>query len=163
MKVKIRQADTRDQDIFIDFSVKLSQFNRSNHNDENKMDNYDAVVEAIRKKAKATCSNVNEDTLILIAESDGIPVGYALARIFEEDATADNGTGRVGLIDEIFVEDSARGLGLGRRLLEETIIWLKDRKINRIKLHAYSWNAGARKLYERYGFREYAVAYELFV
>lgn len=54
MKAKIRQADTRDQDIFIDFSVKLSQFNRSNHNDENKMDNYDAVVEAIRKKAKAT-------------------------------------------------------------------------------------------------------------
>jgi len=163
MKVEIRQAVDSDKNIFIDFAVKLSRFNRANHNSECKYDDFELVVNSIKKIAEETFINRNEDTLILIAELDSKPVGYALGRVFEQDENADNGTGRMGLFDELFVEDTARGLGQGRRLLDETLEWMKKVGINRVKLHAYSWNNNAKKLYEKYGFKEYVVSYEKFI
>lgn len=163
MKVEIRQAVDADRDIFIDYAIKLSNFNRNNHNIESKYDDYELVINSITKHAQETFNIRNENTLILIAEIDGEPAGYALGRIFEESETADNGTGRMGLFDELFVDDKARGLGLGQKLLDETIKWMKEQGINRIKLHAYSWNAHAKRIYERNGFKEYAVSYETFI
>lgn len=163
MKVEIRKAVDGDRDIFIDFAVKLSNFNRNNHNSECKYDNYELVINSIIRNAQEKFDSRNEDTSILIAELEGKPVGYALGRIFEEDETADNGTGRMGLFDELFLDDTARGLGMGQKLFDETINWMKEKRINRIKLHAYFWNNNAKRLYERNGFREYAVSYEKFI
>ncbi|GAB6154270.1 hypothetical protein JCM17380_30200 [Desulfosporosinus burensis] len=36
-------------------------------------------------------------------------------------------------------------------------------KLSEYKLHAYSWNNKARRLYEKNGFRDYAVSYEIFL
>ncbi|MEH7444501.1 GNAT family N-acetyltransferase [Bacillus sp. JJ1122] len=163
MKVEIRQAVDSDRDIFIEYAVKLSNFNRNNHSNECTYDNYESVINTIKQNAYETFNSRNDDTLILIAELEGTPVGYALGRIFEENEAADNGTGRMGLFDELFLEDAARGHGLGQRLLDETVNWMKDKGINRIKLHAYSWNDHAKKLYARNGFKEYAVSYETFI
>jgi GNAT superfamily N-acetyltransferase len=163
MQTSIRPALDSDKDSFIDFTVKLSKFNRNNHNSECKYDNYETIAELIKNKAEETFDNRNVNTLILIAELEGNPVGYALGRIYREDETADNGTGKIGLVDELFLEDIARGFGLGQRLLDETIKWIKQNNINRVKLHAYSWNSNAKKLYEKNGFKEYAVSYERFI
>ncbi|SKC81909.1 GNAT family N-acetyltransferase [Maledivibacter halophilus] len=163
MEAKVRQAVDSDRDIFVDYTVKLSKFNRSNHANESKNDDYESVLNAIQRKAEKTFCNRNEETLILIAELENKPVGYALGRIYEQDETADNGTGLMGLFDELFVDDIARGLGLGQKLLDKTIIWMKEKGINRVKLHAYSWNSNAKKVYERNGFKEYAVSYEKFI
>jgi GNAT superfamily N-acetyltransferase len=163
MKAKIRQAMDSDQEVFVEFAVKLSQFNRSNHSGDCKYDDYESVINAIRTNAQETFTKRNEDTLILIAEIAGKPAGYSLGRIFEQTAAADNGTGRMGLFDELFLDDSARGLGLGQTLIEETMNWMREKGINRVKLHAYSWNDHAKKLYERNGFQEYAVSYEKFL
>ena len=91
------------------------------------------------------------------------PVGYALGTIFQEAETADNGAGRIGLFDELFVEDIARGVGVGQKLLNETMKWMKENRISRVKLHAYSWNNNAKRLYERNGFSEYSVSYDIFI
>ena len=163
MTIKIRQAVERDKNIFIDFTVELSEFNRNNHNDESKYDDYSLVVKRIKRKAAETFNSSNESTLILIAELEDRPVGYALGRIYEEDGTADNGGGRIGLFDELYIDDKARGFGLGQKLLDETMKWMKEKGINRVKLHAYSWNNNAKLLYERNGFKEYAVSYETFI
>jgi len=163
MKVEIRQAIDSDRDIFIEYAVKLSNFNRNNHANECTYDNYESVINAIKKNAMETFNSRNDDTLILIAKLEGTPVGNALGRIFIENEAADNGTGRMGLFDELFLDDAARGHGLGQRLLDETVNWMKERGIKRIKLHAYSWNDQAKKLYARNGFKEYAVSYETFI
>jgi len=164
MAVIIRRSKEEDENIFTYFTTRLVKYNQINHN---KIcisdDNCDLVMNAIQKKAEETFNNKNEDSLILIAECDSQPVGYALGRIYNEDETADNGTGRMGLLDEIFIEDSARGLGIGNKLIDETIKWMKEKGINRVKLHAYSWNTKAKKHYERKGFKEYAVSYEMFL
>jgi GNAT superfamily N-acetyltransferase len=163
MQIVIRKAVDSDIDIFIDFTIELSKFNRSNHNVICKYDNYEFVINSISKNAKDTFDNRNKDISIFIAELEGKPVGYALGRIFEEDEAADNGTGRMGLFDELFVDASARGHGIGQKLLDETIKWMREKEINRVKLHAYSWNENAKILYEKNNFKEYAVSYEIFI
>lgn len=163
MEARVRPAVNRDENIFVDFTVKLSRFNRSNHRDICKYDDYELVINSIKRKAEETFKNRNEDTLILIAELEGKPVGYALGRVFQQDKTADNGTGRMGLFDELFVDDMGRGFGLGHKLLDETIRWMKEKGINRIKIHTYSWNNNAKTFYEQNGFTEYAVSYETFI
>jgi len=163
MEVIIRSAIESDKEIFIDFAVKLSDYNRANHYSECKYDNYEFVIDSIQRKAQETFHNRNEQIAIFIAELEGKPVGYALGRIFEEEVMADNGTGRMGLFDELFVDTVARGLGVGQKLIDKTISWMKEMGINRIKLHAYSWNNQAKRLYEKNGFREYAISYEIFM
>ena len=163
MNANIRRASASDKNIFIDFAIELSKFNRVNHRKECKYDNYDFVVDAIRRKAEKIFVNRDDNTLILIAEIDNKPVGYARGRIYKEDITADNGTGKIGFIDELYLKDAARGFGLGKKLLNQTITWMKDKGINRIKLHAYSWNDNAKRLYKKNGFKEYAVSYEKFI
>ena len=83
-----------------------------------------------------------------------------MARVYDEDATADNGTGQIGLIDELFVSASVRGKGIGYMLLDDRMEWLKRTNIQRVKLHAYSWNDSAKCIYERKGFKAYAISYE---
>lgn len=144
MNVKIRQTIESDIDNFIDFTVKLSKYNRSNHNSESKYDDYSLVIKEIKTKAEETFKNRDENNIILIAELEGKPVGYALGRIYEEDKTADNGTGRMGLFDELYIDDIGRGIGLGQKLLNETMKWMKEKGIERVKLHAYSWNDNAK-------------------
>ncbi len=163
MKASIRKAVDGDRAAFIEFALQLSRFNRSNHDERCKYDDYTLVVEAIQKKAGETFDGRDENTLILMAEVSGEPVGYALGRIFMAEPTADNGTGRMGLFDELFLDDRARGMGLGQMLMDETLAWMKQQGISRVKLHAYSWNVHAKKIYERNGFREYAVSYEAFI
>ena len=164
MAVIIRPAKEKDENIFTYFTLELVKYNQINHN---KLcifsDDCDLVMNAIQKKAVETFNNRDEDSLILLAECDSQPVGYALGRIYKEDETADNGTGRMGLLDELFVNESVRGLGIGDQLIDETLEWLKEEGINRVKLHAYSWNTKAKKIYERKCFKEYAVSYETYI
>ncbi|XMB67821.1 GNAT family N-acetyltransferase [Mycoplasmatota bacterium zrk1] len=163
MEVIVRKAVCSDKNTFVDFAVKLSKFSRDNHTDKSKNDDYNLVVKSVQKKAEETFNNRSENTMILIAELEGKTVGYTLSRIFQQVDTSDNGTGMMGLLDEIYVDDIARGFGLGQRLLDESIKWMKERGINRVKLHVYSWNNNAKKVYERNGFKEYAVSYEKFI
>lgn len=161
--MKIRTSIENDRDRFVEMAVKLAQFNRNNHSEECKQDDFDVVIDSLVKKAQDTFTTKNDDTLILIAELEGNPIGYVLGRVYEEDSTSDNGTGKMGLIDQLYLDISARGLGLGQKLIDESLAWMKERGINRVKLHAYSWNNLAKKLYEKNGFKEYAVSYEMFI
>lgn len=161
--MNIRKARHDDRETYIGFAVKLSEFNRKHHPEASKQDDHEAVLACIRQRAAETFEAPCEDTLILIAEEGGSPLGYALGRIYEEDPCADNGTGRTGLFDELYVDASARGCGLGQKLLDETMAWFVSKGIRRIKLHAYSWNVTAREIYKRNGFEEYAVSYEKYI
>jgi len=68
MEVTIRRAVDSDEEIFIDFVLKLSEYNRTNHNNECKYDNYEFVINSIQRKAYETFDNRNEDIIIFIAE-----------------------------------------------------------------------------------------------
>ena len=85
---------------------------------------------------------------VLIAEIDRKPVGFAL--FFRNYSTWE---GKPGLyIEDIFVEESARGSGIGRKLIAAVAKIAQSRGCARIDLAVLDWNP-ARGFYNRIGFR----------
>lgn len=58
-------------------------------------------------------------------------------------------------VAEIAIDDSLRGQGLGRQVLLDVIDYAKSKNLNRVILDADFRNVGAKKLYERLGFKEF--------
>src|SRR5208282_1436669 len=84
---------------------------------------------------------------VLIAEIDRKPVGFAL--FFPNYSTWE---GKPGLyIEDIFVEESARKSGIGRKLIAAVAKIAESRRCARIDLAVLDWNP-ARDFYHRLGF-----------
>jgi len=85
----------------------------------------------------------------LIAEADGRAAGFAL--FFHNYSTWE---GRAGIyVEDIYVSEWARGLGVGRRLVAEVAAIARERGCPRVDLWVLHWNP-ARKFYERMGFAD---------
>ena len=80
----------------------------------------------------------------LLAEVDGAPVGFAL--FFHNYSTW---AGRAGLyVEDLFVEEHARGLGLGRALMAAIAKVADERGCPRVDLWVLHWNP-TREFYHR--------------
>ncbi|MEV4618593.1 helix-turn-helix domain-containing GNAT family N-acetyltransferase [Asanoa sp. NPDC049573] len=79
-----------------------------------------------------------------IADIDGAPVGSIMC------ARDDDETARLRIL---LVEPAVRGIGLGRRLVDECLRFARQAGYRRIVLSAYDAMAEARRIYERVGFR----------
>lgn len=90
--------------------------------------------------------------MVLVARdrSSGETTGYSLATYGYDLEFG----GRDAFITELFVEESVRGRGLGRRLLDATVQQLRERNVNAVHLMVRPDNARARSLYLGRGFRE---------
>lgn len=87
----------------------------------------------------------------LLAEVDGAPVGLAL--YFEDYSTFE---GRPGIfVEDLYVAEAARGLGVGRRLVARLAQITSERDCRRLDLMVLHWNP-ARSFYDRLGFRHSA-------
>jgi GNAT superfamily N-acetyltransferase len=85
----------------------------------------------------------------LLAEADGEAVGMAIHR--PSYSTFD---GRRGLyVEDLFVADSARGLGIGRMLMARLAAIARERGCSRMSLAVLHWNP-ARDFYRRLGFAQ---------
>lgn len=85
----------------------------------------------------------------LLAEVGGDAVGLAIHR--PSYSTFD---GRPGLyVEDLFVSDSARGLGIGRRLMTRLAAIAQARGCSRMSLAVLHWNP-ARAFYGRLGFTQ---------
>ncbi len=83
----------------------------------------------------------------LIAERDGVAVGLCL--FFESFSSWD---GRRGVyVQDIYVAEAARGLGLGRRLLAEAAAISRARGGSYLRLSVAAENDQAQAFYQRIG------------
>ena len=90
------------------------------------------------------------DGVALIAEDDGRTVGYALASVVPQTPIR-------GHLYDLFVSPAARGRGVGRELIDAVAEQLKERGVSHLSLDVSLANDGARRLYDRLGFRAYEV------
>lgn len=84
---------------------------------------------------------------VLAARHDETVVGGVVLNMYEA------GNQRVGIIEWIFTDESARGLGAGQRLTEAAIDYLNDRSCDRV-LTIVEWhNTSSSKLFAHRDFR----------
>jgi ribosomal protein S18 acetylase RimI-like enzyme len=96
------------------------------------------------------------DTLLLLAELDGRPVGYALTTIGGPGAAMVTGE-RTAEIESLSLLPEARGRGIGSRLMEITKEHLREHGVEVYGLGVMDGNDGARRFYERHGLRAFLV------
>lgn len=94
----------------------------------------------------------NPKALILSARLDGKLVGYAYARLEPRDWNAL--LDAHGALHDIYVDESARGRGVAKRLLQRVAAELRARGAPRVVLHTSVKNRAAQKLFAAAGFRK---------
>jgi ribosomal protein S18 acetylase RimI-like enzyme len=97
------------------------------------------------------------DTVLLLADADGLLAGYGLAHVMPAGETwvADTWrTGaRIGEIESLAVAPSHRGRGIGTRLLTALEAELRSIGVDDLILGVLPGNDAAIRLYERHGYR----------
>jgi GNAT superfamily N-acetyltransferase len=108
-----------------------------------------ASVEAREEDYLRDCFGPERRCEVLVGEVDGAIEGFAL--FFHNYSTW---VGRAGIhLEDLFVREGARGLGLGRRLLGALARIAIERRCRRLDLAVLEWNP-ARRVYEHMGFSE---------
>jgi len=93
----------------------------------------------------------DDDAIVMLAEQGGQIVGYVYAAL--EPLSWKDLRDECGFIHDLLVTDAARGQGAGEGLLNAAIQWLQERGMPRVVLGTAAQNEGARRLFERRGFR----------
>ena len=103
-------------------------------------------VEATEEDFRRDCFGANRRCEVLIGEADGRVQGFIM--FYYNYSTW---VGRAGLhVEDFFVREAARGLGLGKRLLAAVAKIAVQRNCRRLDLAVLEWNP-ARKLWEMEG------------
>ncbi|MEN1729255.1 MAG: GNAT family N-acetyltransferase [Pseudomonadota bacterium] len=118
-----------------------------------------ALYEKEPDQVKATPADVTQALFsdrptaeCVLAERDGETLGFAL--FFTNYSTW---TGRPGLyLEDLFVRESARGLGIGKALLLRLAAIARQRDYGRMEWSVLDWNQPAIDFYESLGARPMA-------
>ncbi len=90
-------------------------------------------------------AEIIESEIALVAEDEGRPVGFALAR--------NRGSG-YGTLTDIYVSRDARRSGIGTELMREVLSEFRSQGVTQLDLEVLASNAVARSLYARWGLRD---------
>jgi ribosomal protein S18 acetylase RimI-like enzyme len=128
---------------FVDFHIEIYPPEHKPYMDLAK--NYDKKLSHFFakhiKKKKST---------VFIAEEQNTIVGYGVVKIekFWEGAKLKN----LGLLESIWVEQQYRQKGLGKKIFNQMIEWLKNKKVKHAKIDVASINKAAINWYIKEGF-----------
>ena len=98
------------------------------------------------------------DGVCLLAEADGVPVGYLAGYLRGADAMRPV---MVAVLESMYVRGGARGRGVGTKLVRGFLDWAGERGAGRASVTAYSSNERAVRFYEGMGYRPRSVTLEL--
>lgn len=120
---------------------------------------------------KANVKKYNDDELIEIIKDDQRPIfvgvdennkvlGYAFC-VYQQHINDNVLTDIKTLyIDDICVDEEARGKHVGKRIYEHVISFAKENGFYNVTLNVWSLNPGAMKFYESLGLKPYKVGME---
>jgi ribosomal protein S18 acetylase RimI-like enzyme len=92
------------------------------------------------------------DDRVFVAAEDGTIVGYVYAAL--EPMSWKELRGPAGFIHDVIVAEEARRSGVGTKLMQAAIEWLRERGAPRVILGTAAPNKEAQTLFRRLGFRE---------
>jgi GNAT superfamily N-acetyltransferase len=87
------------------------------------------------------------DGRLLAGTVDGVIIGYAAARI---EHLGDGS--RLGVVDDIFVEEEGRGVGVGEAMIDDLVAWCTERGCFGIDAMALPGHRLTKNFFEEAGF-----------
>lgn len=112
------------------------------------------TVDNVYRKFLEGCLN-SENKLLLVAEKEGKLMGYAAAEIQKRSfifKIAEN-----GYINDVYVEEEFRKLGIARMFLTELKNWFNSRNIEYIELSVLASNEVGKKTWAKFGFEAFEI------
>jgi GNAT superfamily N-acetyltransferase len=88
-----------------------------------------------------------DDTRVLVGTIDDVPVGYAVAHL---ERLADGSV--LGVVDDIFVDAEARGVGLGEAMMGDLVDWCRARGCFGMDAMALPGHRLTKNFFEESGF-----------
>jgi GNAT superfamily N-acetyltransferase len=88
----------------------------------------------------------DEDHRVLVGTVDRAVCGFALARLGGAD-------GSIGVLEACYVEPAARGVGVGRLLLDTVVAWLGEHGCSGVDGTALPGDREAKNFFEAAGFK----------
>jgi GNAT superfamily N-acetyltransferase len=95
------------------------------------------------------------DSTVLLAEVDGEPVGFSELYLHQDDKTAARPACRYSHLQSMFVRESQRRTGLGRRLLSASETWAMSLGASELRLDVWEFPEGPCGFYEACGYQTY--------
>jgi GNAT superfamily N-acetyltransferase len=90
----------------------------------------------------------DRSALVLVGTLDDVVTGFSVCRVVDQGLPA-----RSGVLDACYVEPGARGVGLGRLLLDASLSWLEEQGCGGVDGIALPGDRGAKNFYESAGFK----------
>jgi len=91
------------------------------------------------------------ESVVLVAERAGEVVGYVYAGL--EPMSWKELRAACGFVHDVYVDERARGGGIGEKLVRAAIAWLQAKNAPRVVLWSAAGNEAAQRLFDRLGFR----------
>ena len=105
----------------------------------------EARAEPLEEDLLATLGN--PERRALVGTIDDVVVGYGIARV---EVLGDGS--RLGVVDDIFVEEGARGIGVGELVMGELVSWCRAQGCFGIDVMALPGHRAAKNFFEESGF-----------
>lgn len=93
----------------------------------------------------------NPSTPVFVAEEDGRVLGYVFCILQETKGAKAMFDHTTLYIDDLCVDESARGKGVGKILYDYAIDYARSIGCHNVTLHVWDKNPGARTFYEKMG------------
>ena len=151
--IRVRRAEARDIPAILDLLVQVDMVHHEGRPDlfRGPATKYSAEeLEAIL---------ADEGTPVFVCEEDGRVLGHGFC-VLEHDGGRVMAEHDTLYIDDICVDENARGRGVGRALYEEITAFARAKKCYRVTLNVWSCNPGAKAFYEKLGMEPYKVGME---
>ena len=94
------------------------------------------------------------DSLVLLAEQSGIPVGYITGHV---EVDARRVLARKGVVEDWYVVPEGRGMGAGKLLLDTLVEAFRAAGCDVVESGTWAFNEGARRAHAKAGFTEIEV------
>ncbi|HLS29833.1 MAG TPA: GNAT family N-acetyltransferase [Flavobacteriaceae bacterium] len=146
--MEIRKAKPEDLD-------QLTQYGMNLLKQHSEFDTYFTPIEKadeIYRMFLEGCLN-SENKVLLVAEKEGQLFGYAAGEIQTRSPVFK--VAQNGYINDVFVEEEFRKLGIARKFLKTLKKWFESRHIEHIELSVLAKNEIGIKTWQKFGFEAY--------
>jgi len=154
--IEVREADASDRNVLMSFHRTLYQDHRDEvvEEEDRQLIEYRDYDRILSDDLQSLLRDRNSH--VLVAESQGVALGYITGRVTVEPRRA---LPRKGVVEDWYVMPEARGAGVGASLLRELEARFAAAGCEVIESATWSGNEGARRAHDALGFREIRVMY----